>query len=72
MKTRTVSKAKAGGPIIARQIINPPKNLLVQTSAGCIGTIPCDIPAHVSPAEKGDFRYSENAIRQANTFGETL
>ncbi|MDR1282479.1 MAG: hypothetical protein LBK99_16910 [Opitutaceae bacterium] len=72
MKTLTVSRAKAGFSAIARQIIKTKKTVLVQTPAGCIEMIPYDVPACVPPAEKGAFQYSEEALRLANTFGETL
>jgi hypothetical protein len=38
----------------------------------CVSDLPCEFPEYVPPSEKGDFEYSDEAIRLANTAGEIL
>jgi hypothetical protein len=72
MTTLTVSKAKAGFSGIARRVIKTKQPVMVKTPTGFVQIIPFDVPEYVPPSEKGAFTYSDDAIRLANTFGETL
>ncbi len=72
MITFTVSKAKAGFSGIARRVIKTKQPVMVKTPTGYVQIIPCEVPEFVPPAKKGDFVYSDEAIRLANTIGETL
>jgi hypothetical protein len=72
MTTLTVSKAKAQFSGIARRVIKTKKGVIVSTPTGSVQIIPYDVPEYVPPAEKGAFTYSADAIRLANTFGESL
>ena len=72
MTTLTVSKAKAGFSGIARKVIKTKQPVTVKTPTGFVQIVPFDVPEYVQPSEKGDFAYSEDAIRLANSFGETL
>lgn len=70
MSTLTVSKAKAGFSGIVRRVIRTKRPVTVKTPAGYVQIAPFDAPEFVPAAEKGDFEYSEEAIRLANTIGE--
>ncbi len=72
MTTLTVSEAKAQFSSIARRVIKTKKGVIVSTPTGSVQIIPYDVPEYVPPAEKGAFTYSADAIRLANTFGESL
>ena len=72
MTTLTVSKAKAGFSGIARRVIKTKQPVLVKTPTGFVQIVPFDVPEFVPPSKKGDFTYSDEEIRLANTFGETL
>lgn len=72
MTTLTVSKAKAGFSGIARKVIKTKQPVMVKTPTGFVQIVPFDVPEYVPPAEKGDFAYSDEAIRIANSFGDTL
>jgi hypothetical protein len=72
MTTLTVSKAKAQFSGIARRVIKTKKGVIVSTPTGSVQIIPYDVPEYVPPSEKGAFAYSDEAIRLANTFGESL
>ncbi len=72
MITLTVAKAKAGFSGIARRVIKTKQPVTVKTPTGYVQIAPFDVPEFVPAAEKGDFVYSEDAIRLANTVGEAL
>lgn len=72
MTTLTVSKAKAQFSGIARKVIKTKQPILVKTPTGYVQIVPFDVPEYVPPSRKGDFAFSDEAIRLANTFGETL
>ncbi|HEY9248644.1 MAG TPA: hypothetical protein VIO38_05915 [Rariglobus sp.] len=67
-----MSKAKAQFSGIARRVIKTKKGVIVSTPTGSVQIIPYDVPEYVPPSEKGAFTYSADAIRLANTFGESL
>ncbi|MFA6961881.1 MAG: hypothetical protein WC205_14090 [Opitutaceae bacterium] len=72
MTTLTVSKAKAQFSGIARKVIKTKQPVMVKTPTGYVQIVPFDVPEYVPPSEKGDYIYSDESIRLANTFGETL
>ena len=72
MTTLTVSKAKAEFYGIARRVIKTKQPVRVKTPTRYVQIAPFDVPEFVQPAEKGDFAYSDEAIRLANTVGEAL
>ena len=71
MTTLTVSEAKAQFSSIARRVIKKKRRHRFDPT-GSVQIIPYDVPEYVPPAEKGAFTYSADAIRLANTFGESL
>lgn len=72
MTTLTVSKAKAGFSGIARRVIKTKQPVTVRTPTGFVQIVPLDIPEYVTPSKKGEFEYSDESVRLANTFGEAL
>lgn len=72
MTTLTVSEAKAGFSGIARQVIKTKQPVMVKTPTGYVQIAPFDEPEFVPPSKKGDFAYSNEAIRLANTVGDAL
>lgn len=72
MTTLTVSKAKAGFSSLARKVIKTRRPVTIKTPAGFVQLVPFDVPEYVPPSQKGDFTFSEEEIRLANTFGETF
>jgi hypothetical protein len=72
MQVLTVSKAKATFSGVARRVIRTKKPVTVRTPLGFVQIVPLDVPEYVPPSESGDFEFSTEAIRLANTFGETL
>jgi hypothetical protein len=72
MQVLTVSKAKATFSGVARRVIKTKKPVTVRTPSGFVQIVPLEAPEYVPPSEAGDFEFSVEAVRLANTFGETL
>ena len=72
MKTITVSGANAPFSGIARRVVKTRKPVMISTPTGLVQLIPWDLPAVVEPFVAGSVRMTDDEIRLANSFGESL